>query len=518
MAKIELSEISSDHPLVRRLRELLDTFGRAIPTDGETDASGALQELWGHCEGEGRGPMRVPLAQGQRYYLASPVVLSKSDLALIGDVGPMRQQGAQYGYITGPSGMTALFDYGGDSNANPFGHLHVEKLAFWSSTTNTTPAFKISQDDNMPHRGGMFRDCSFRGFETAILLEAPTPGNLGLANLNVENCNFSGGSYAVRALSQTFGLRFVNNQAEQGATIAGLFDSGVTITDNMLEGQSNAIDINSVARTKVYLARNYFELNGGSFVARFETLSQDSEICIDENYGFFHCTATDMIRLEGAGRVRLLPPRFDLPAGHGELLTFYGFRSTNCDLNGQGFLAKASALNQAILPYEQYAARAPTGWTITRNVGTDSFRTPFGDTTTGLSKAGWGVGNVTLTGLSYAAGDVMLFCALAQLLCNGDDYVEPLVRVYNAELDGPSSFPVLDQLNIGVERDGRWFLLAGTSPLGFSGDTLNVWFGPNGTNASEGYTLNIAAIGYKIVPAADIDAAGRVRVQPVCPW
>lgn len=263
----------------------------------------------------------------ENYVLQSPVEITEPGIRIFGN------KAASYDRGVGRNGFVLV----GEQAGYAFNLGNYRKADGTDSSTNRADAFSLSnigfkpvdyslrrQKDgvhftsstNGPDRGGVISECSFINLKNGVYLPY-TNQETQYATLNIEKSVFVGCDYGVVAEGNVLGFRFVGNQCEQNAKggIKGTFNGGVTITDNMLEGQPNAIEIYSPPVTggspKVEIARNYFELQRGEFVISYTATATNNRLIVRDNYNSHFqkwwdgskwvLENTDWIRLRGKG-------------------------------------------------------------------------------------------------------------------------------------------------------------------------------------------------------------------------
>lgn len=553
----------------------------AASLDGLTDISASMQNWMDWTVGGMRAGF-WPTAAGQRYFIGDTITAVKSDLSIIGDMGPVRYSAGQGGYITGPeTGLRALVDWG-NGQAVTTGALHLEKLPFYRSTRADYPAVLSTNNNNGPMRGTTLRDVSCRGFEALIKILAPgtnydpsyedqndNPNYNkiflgGACNLTLDNCNVLGCDYSILALSRVLNGKVVGNQIEQGAKIHGLLDGTWSITDNMMEGQSNAVRVYDVSRCKLYLARNYFEAQSGDYTVSFEAQNRDSELVIDENYGWFHDhSCTDLIVLRGSSKLRILPDQILVQQSRDHLITLDGWTGAMADFNGQGFYAYADKRTAFFAPLNnRYAGRSTDGWDIVNDFGANGVETntPYGIAARARKEKGFR-GQYTTVSSTPSVGDVLVSCILMKVDMNDtladpwepetsyskDDLVsvagvnylatgnhtssasfqadratnwvfpQPLPRLAYYNSTYSSTFTMGSGMR-WAGQSGEWLLMVGVNPVTFDGSSgLRFRIGANGTDNDSHFSITVASLATKVIPASEFDEHGRISVDPIIP-
>ena len=154
---------------------------------------------------------------------------------------------------------------------------------------------------NGPTRPFIVKNCNFRGFAKALssdLTQAqaldPTIST-GVCVANITQNSFYSNTYALygKGLGAWMNLNFVSNNCEQNGN--GLFTevqgiaAGCNITDNLLEGQPNAIVL-SCGLAMVNIERNYFEGNTDTLIS-VSCSNSSSKVRAVNNYNITSGTA-----------------------------------------------------------------------------------------------------------------------------------------------------------------------------------------------------------------------------------
>jgi hypothetical protein len=273
--------------------------------DGVADDAPAVQLAVADAILKKTNRIFFPFDRGETYRFGSTVTIEASGFLITGNAAPKYDITGVYagGYIFANTGVTVLFDYGNDNATLPLGQFTCTGVAFASalSLANTQTAIKFSTDENGPHRGCVFRDVSATGFEYVAHFKPPTGGVIASASVIVENCVFRNNTKSFYAEERVFNFRFVGNQAEQTSGVSGNFDAGVTITDNMLEGQANPVNIDA-PNPSVIFENNYLEAITGDYVVRVKGANAYTVLTTRPNF-LQTLTATDIYRVEGVVRV-----------------------------------------------------------------------------------------------------------------------------------------------------------------------------------------------------------------------
>jgi len=438
----------------------------------------------------------IPFGRRQRYRLGSKVNIESSGFEVFGDCPP-RYNLQDGGYVFGDTGVTALFDYGNGRADLASNQLVFEGVGFLSSTGFSQVAVLCSQDNNGPHRGVLFRKCCAKGFADVVLFDGPTSAYLGPASVVFNSNVFLGNNNAVRAVNRVFGLRYVGNQSEQGARITGYFDSGVTITDNMLEGQSNPINIDASSPT-VHVENNYFEAVSGEYIIRVKGTNANGVVHVLPNY-VSSVTAADYYRLEGILRV-MEQSDMTIPTDRKSALTLLGLRTVaGSKLKGRFAVGDADAtMASGFCDPTHLIKNNPFGLITKQDLGPVILDTPLGRHKTGASIVAFPATYFRVNGYSYAIGDVVVACALVQTEGSG----APYLGLFN---QASASIGIAHgQVSMFPYSKG-WHLLYVVGVATVAGTQLAFRFGSDGTNSGASQALNIAAIGGYTIPAANFE-------------
>lgn len=263
-------------------------------------------------------------------YLIDQTIIVQEPITVFGRSGTTYGRGKdKKGSIVVARGLDVAFDLGnsrtweyqiGDdwikTSSNPadhweFNHVRVQTQDLSESNLSQT-AFKHTTATDGPDRGINFVGVSARGFGKVIHF-VDNGGLTQAATVNIESCVLSNNKKVVVADNCVYGLRFVNNQAEQckDSIISGKFSAGITIENNMLEGNYNCIDLKSNLRVgyspQITIGSNYFEWNKGDYVMSFEGAglwdTSFPEIHINPNFGY-ELETTDYARFSERSLVK----------------------------------------------------------------------------------------------------------------------------------------------------------------------------------------------------------------------
>lgn len=293
--------------------------------DGVANDQPALQEYFRDADDNRKSSIFFPL-RNYNYLIDSPLVIQEP-LMIYGDAG------ATYNHGTGKTGKIIIgasadyaFNLGNErtytslpadrvldvdlkKTRNPADQWTLKNLAFAQAQgipAFTKTAIKHTAATDGPDRGFIMREVSAAGLKHVLHVTNQNK-TTQLANLIVENCCLSECELPIFAEGMVLGLRFVGNQSEQNllGSIKGTFSSGITIEDNMLEGQKNPFELVippiTGNRPKISFKRNYLEANAGDFILKLRSSSADSELELAENF-LWTATTKDFVQIDDGAR------------------------------------------------------------------------------------------------------------------------------------------------------------------------------------------------------------------------
>lgn len=466
----------------------------------------------------------IPFSRGQRYRFESTVTILADDFAITGDHHPIRQT---KGYIYSVAGVDGLFDYGGSSSNSFTGAFVCDGVSFYGRVNVETGnyssqprAIKFTQTYNGPTRHMLFRNVTANNFYDAFYFDNPAAGTLAGATVTFDACYTRNNSNsAVYANKRLLGLRYVGNLSESGGQIKGAIHGGVTITDNMLEGSVNTIDISGTGPSNLLLARNYFEANSGEFVCRFKPTNIGSSLILDDNFfggGAGLSNYDDFVYVGGGATL----------VENNTAATIYFALSTiesawqGSKLRGKFFQPVDSGKSTTIwCDPNPHIGKKPAAATTIRVIGFDEIETPFGRTKNGLIHTGATLGSIGPSqAATYNAGDVIVTVALVK----ADEGALPRMIIYDqssvnlpADAGNMTTGGSAIQPNMGNE----WQLWCYAFPAARAGTGLRFRFGAG----VSGKSVYIASYGYQVIQAADFvttsySAKTRAKVQLWTPF
>lgn len=292
-----LQESLDRQPWVARLVRSGAKCDFDFDTGSGSDDSAALQTLFDYADANRL--QSVDLPGFEKNYLLGSTSLSvmQPGLLIRGDKGVSYNRGTMKNgnLVVGPA-VDAALKIGGDgvgpehSFENAADQWEVEHLGF-TQAPGGEPKSKVGilfdRQTNGPDRGFILRGVSGQGLR-ALLEVAPKRDGVqtALANLVMLQCNASNNRWAIKANAPVFCLSARENQVEQnnnglgpdgydGGFIHGDIQGSVTVADNMMEGQPNAIDLApSIGSIEASITGNYIEkndVNSSRFVFRMGT-------------------------------------------------------------------------------------------------------------------------------------------------------------------------------------------------------------------------------------------------------
>lgn len=231
------------------------------------------------------------------YFYATPVVVNfdaQNGLRLYGeamanfmffDVG-----GTQF---RGTAGMESIFILSKTNLALAGGYsFECSHIYFKSGDNGTTGPLTAIKNKvgGSPARPFIVKNCGFLDFDKAIVSDLLGTSGLqtGICQVIIRENTFCSCAFAVYgtgtgADGTMMDFIFCDNVSENGGSIfvnglAGTFN----ISDNILEGQANAISL-SAGLANGQIRRNYFESNSG-YLYRFQATNFNSSIEVGDNY------------------------------------------------------------------------------------------------------------------------------------------------------------------------------------------------------------------------------------------
>lgn len=286
-------------------RPSISNFG--APVDGVTPSNASFQEMAAACDARLARFIYVP-SWNTNHRIAAPVVVNSPGIRIFGDHGGSYNRGTpKRGWLEAAAGITRMIDLGNSrTTGNPADNWQIDGISLRQAagvTARTVDGIAFTSRTNGPDRGVLMRSVSFIGLKDAITIENPDI-SANLATLDIQSCVFQGCISAINAKGRMFAFRFVGNQCEQNigtnGVIRGSIDGPITIDDNILEGQPNAISIDippTFGNSPSFRSsKNYFEANSGDYVYRFRN-SAPANFTVGPNYNQ-NITSTDYILVQ----------------------------------------------------------------------------------------------------------------------------------------------------------------------------------------------------------------------------
>lgn len=253
-------------------------FDKSIPTDGLSDASAKIQAVINQQEIESEIPYYFFPTTKQNYLLSSPLTLIKNGLLVFGFKAPTYNRQQRKGWFLVDNNQCG-FDVGGSTNTQRGDSWTFRNIGFKPSKTaldRVPDGVRITATLDGPERGWNFDGVTFSVLNRGIYV-ANGAGFMA-ATVSIQNSVLCNNNYAFYGDQKVDGFRFVGNQCEQN--IIGAIKlkgaGGINISDNMMEGQPNAIEIDGwsvQSGSQVEIRRNYFERNFGDFLISYKDTS-----------------------------------------------------------------------------------------------------------------------------------------------------------------------------------------------------------------------------------------------------
>lgn len=300
--------------------------------DGVTDDTQALQDYADDCNDNQYSSMYIP-TQKEDYYITSPVVVTEPGIRVYGEKAATYNRGnGKKGNIIIGGDATHGLDLGGGrtsqtatNTADTFTVENIGLSAVSKDYTRQKNGIVISSQTNGPDRGIWLNQISANLLGAGVYIPPANEGvSIQAACLNIERCVLSSNNVAVLNDGKVYCFRFVGNQCEQNIehAIKGSFCGAIVISDNMLEGQKNAICITGASGDiKLVSERNYFEanhINGSEYVYMLGNNAYYSKnsATIRNNFTSGAENPPDVIRLTGKGNWKMI-------LGDGHPVTLY---------------------------------------------------------------------------------------------------------------------------------------------------------------------------------------------------
>lgn len=495
LTKVSYSMISS------ALTSVVD-FG--AKGDGVTDDTAAIQAAVDYVTTNNGSAVFFPLAKGQRYKITSTININRADIALVGDAGTAANL-TNCGYIFSPTASLVFFNFI-DPAVGGYGCFHMN--FYGHGNTNTQTAIKFSETANAPSRPLVIRDTTAIGFYSAIWLTNNT-NTLTPAWVDVQDCTFKEGTYAILGDEncQTLGLRFVNNVSENGGKIKGNFSNFCEITNCLIEGQSNFLELIGTGGGHLIMRDNYLEVNDGDYVAKMN-LSNKS-LCVAEIDYFYtwRGTRTDDFVFYGGGLV--CKGNFQ-----SRQVTVKGNISAN-SFNVKNYKVTLTNLATSTLKANDFVGVASPAVFRTDNMGgAVTVQAPHGQVTTAVELTSAGYTGYTTVTTNYSAGDLITISYLVRSLDNSvpTNWTQFFIQALTQNF----ALPVIDG---GIESffafnlNQEWNLVTITNIAQNGGTGLKIRCNPYFGATVAGAGIQIAGLAVNVITSP----ASREVVAPLYP-
>jgi len=356
--------------------------------------------------------------------------------------------------ITGAAGLEALFII---SKASPtvFGgfSFQAEGIDFDGNSRGVGSAI-LNKVGGGPARPFNIYSCNFRQFKKAVFSDISASGlTTGICQVNLEGCNFHGNQHALYAKGPgaIMGLRFVGNVCEMNANggiygETGAISGTLCITDNLLEGQSDAINIRGGLLTGT-IARNYFEGNSG-YLMYVDATNSSSALDVGPNY-MWNCSGAKVsfsgVRLNCSDIYQSNGVSFDAPASAvGSKIANTGMLVPGSWSRTYFFDLSCCQLNANVAP-----GTIDSGAYVSWGSGVE-------DTPLGLVSYNDGTAEAPTTQATLASGDAIVSVCLARIV-SGTPTIN--LAVYNNSGTSIGTSPAR-LINANQVEKGKWFVLA----------------------------------------------------------
>ena len=462
--------------------------------DGVTDDSAAVSAALAALFAQNSNTLFFP---DGTYYFASPVQITypaqtyNRGVRIVGTAMPgfvsARPGGTR---ITGTSNLESLFIF---TKASPtvFGgfSFEVENIDF-DGNVKTIGSAILNKVGGGPARPFNVRSCNFRGFKKAIFSDISASGlTTGICQVNIEGCNFHYNQHALYAKGPgaIMGLRFCGNVCEMNSSggiygEVGAISGTVCITDNLLEGQQDAINFRSGLISGT-IARNYFESNSG-YLMNVDATNSNSTLDVGPNY-MWNCAGAKAsfsgVRLSCGDNFHSNGVLFDAPASS------IGSKFSSIAMLVPGIWSRTYFFDLSCCQMNSNVAPG-----VIESGGYVSWGSGIEDTPIGLVSYNDGTAETPVTQASLAAGDALVAICLARVV-SGTPTVNLSAYSNSGSVIGASPSRLIPASQI--DR-GRWFVLAAcckaTGPS--SGSAKMQWVISGGVmHFTKTYTYKVAS-------------------------
>lgn len=438
----------------------------------------------------------IPFDNSEKYFLNRTVKILSSGFFIDGNRTPSYHIHLRGGYIYAPSNVTDLFDYGngGVYDSNQLVINGVAGLGL-GDVPRTQNFVKMNQNNNGPHRGVLVENTSARGFYDAIAIAPTNPSFIGAATVIIgKGCCFTSNQNTVSSTARVFGFSMFGAQSEAGARISGKFDGGVSFRDNMLEGQSNPIDIDS-NQPSLILENNYFESITGDYISRLRGTNVNTIFDERPNY-ISSVSSTDIHRLRGVVRLHA-PYRYHLRNDRISLYSLIGANlAFGSKFDGAAYVGTTNSTDGAAGfcdPLALNSARSTAKFN--KFVGSDVLDTPLGKTYSGLKSSGTSA-YITINAAGWAVGDVVTAVALVKI--PSGEAINMSVYASTGELIGSVAQNTMNRMAEG------WHIVFISLAASVASTTTRFRF----TSTQQ---IEVAAVGVDVTPVSDFKTFNSVQ-------
>lgn len=478
----DLAAVNVDYPFVVDGTESIDYAG--------------FQAAVNFAISNGSNRIFIPFDNAEKYFINRTVTIPASGFVIDGNRSPSYQIRERGGYIYAPASVSDIFDYG-CGGIQPSNQLIVNGVgAVGVATPHQSQNFiKHYNNNDGPHRGVLFTRTTAVRFQHVLYIKSDVPSYISAGTVIFETgCVFTHNKNTAYAENRVFGFAMNSIQSEQGARVAGKFDGGVSFRDNMLEGQSNPITIDS-NQPSLIVENNYFEAISGDYITAFRGTNINA--LFDERPNFISTVySTDIHRINGIARLHA-PYRYILRTDRHSLYSFIGANlALGSEFDGAGYIGTGGISTSGLYGFCNPSKLLPARPSAVTNkfVGSDTLETPFGKTYTGLKVVGTSPFN-TLN-KSWEIGDAVTAVALVKL----KEGQAPNFSFYNS--DG-SLFAQVSQNTVSKMVQG-WHVVV-ISGVATKASTTGRWRFTSDTE------IEVAAVGVDVTPSADFKTFNSVQ-------
>lgn len=479
---------------------------------------------------------KFPMANGEQYQIDNTVNITRENVAVeggkqAGRIGPRKWtngygEGFFYGDAINGNGIFNFFtDISRGTGAITFKGVSFYKAAtsdyIWQRDFSTMPesiGIHISDSDNRPHRAISFVECSWYGIKKCVNFDSGAtvvPGNTAGGQVSFTRCAANNCGFVLSSAQEVRGVLIDNNMFEHGARFDINSQGQTVISNNMLEGQSDPILFRSATVFNAVIRDNYIEGIGGEYFVKISGGADGrASVTMGDNWPESWGGTTAKYGLWLQGRARVI---FDTDR--------HWQKTPGCYLAVSGKLASAedgSVIKRGIVAdYSDYTTKTPILTGVVENyrdhinakpdavivddLGTDTVLTPFlqqSDTAFITTSSSATISeNLPAASISYAAGDVILLCAIVR---NSNDIaINMASRYYTTKAGtrpiGFSSLPT--RLNSGQWRGYFSLIRADVSGSSFS---PNIYL-------SSTAGLEILRYSVQVITAEDLYSSGTAE-------